>query len=250
MAIADRGESAYGMSLVPDGTGQGGETMMSQTLSTQDDPTVARFRGIDTSLVTDAFQRLGIYGWMDGVLPLVQGTRIAARARPLAFGPARRTGRLQANMYQIISRINPGEALVVGSGATHDNLLGSNMATFARRSGLAGIITDSKTRDRAELRELGLAVFSSGAAVWPPIHVEMRDFDVTVDCGGTQVRPGDIVVGDDDGVVVIRADRAGEVLYQIEDIAKADTALAETIRKGGTLDEILAKAVAKRKVRE
>ena len=53
------------------------------------DPILERFRDIPTALVTDAFLRLGFRGWMDGVLPLVDGSRITGRARTLAWGPVR-----------------------------------------------------------------------------------------------------------------------------------------------------------------
>jgi regulator of RNase E activity RraA len=221
--------------------------MVENSKSQSDDTILARFRDLQTGLVTDAFLRLGINGWMDEVLPLAPGSRIVARARTVAFGPVRRSGRLAASMYALISRIRPGEVMVIGSGQTHDNLLGDNMGTFAHRSGLAGIVTDSKTRDRNGLRELGMPVFSRGAGVRPPIEVELRDFDVVIDCGGAQVRPGDIIVGDDDGVVVVPAERAEEVLYQIDDIIEVEKSIGKTIKGGGTVADI-ERQVAKKKV--
>lgn len=211
------------------------------------DETLLRFRDIATGAITDAFLRLGLNGWMDEVLPLAPGTRIVGRARTIAFGPVRRAGRLPESMYALIARLDPGDVLVIASGGTHDNLLGDNMGTFAHRRGVAGIVTDSKTRDREGLRALGMPIFSRGAAVRPPIEVEPRDRDVVVDCGGAQVRPGDIIVGDDDGVVVVPADRAEDILFEIEDLALAETAIKSTILAGGTVSEIEAE-VARKKV--
>ncbi|MCA1216941.1 RraA family protein [Streptomyces sp. 8L] len=210
------------------------------------DEILARFRDIPTSLVTDAFLRLGLSGWMDEILPLAAGSRVAGRARTLAFGPTRRSGKLDASMYELLSRIAGGEVLVMGAGGTHDNLLGDNMATFAHRSGVAGIVTDSKTRDRAGQRALGMPLFSRGAGVRPPIEVEPQAFDVAISCGGAQVRPGDIVLGDDDGVVVIPAERAADVLHEIEDIIEIEEAVGRLIANGGGVREI-EQQVAKKK---
>lgn len=214
------------------------------------DEVVARFATIGTALVTDAFLRLGLSGWMDDVLPVVPGSRIAARARTLAFGPVRRAGRLDASMYALIFRIRPGEVLVIGAGGTHDNLLGDNMATFARRTGLAGIVTDSRTRDRQGMRALGMPVFSRGAGTKPPTEVEPQEFDVAVTCGGAQVRPGDIVVADDDGVVVVPADRAADVLYQIEDLVGIEEGMARLIAAGADVPEIEKQAAKKKMPRQ
>ncbi|HSZ41252.1 MAG TPA: hypothetical protein VK817_14960 [Trebonia sp.] len=221
--------------------------MTDKALTQETDGTLERFRDLQTGIVTDAFLRLGLSGWMDAVLPLVPGSRIVARARTLAWGPVRRAGRLEASMYSLMSRLSPGEVMVMGAGGTHDNLMGDNMATFAHRSGLAGIVTDSRTRDRSGMRALGLPVFSRGAAVKPPTEVEMREADVAITCGGAQVRPGDIIVADDDGVLVVPADQADDVLYQIEDLAEVEEAMGKAIKGGASVGEI-EKIAARKKV--
>ncbi len=210
---------------------------------------LARFQSIPTGLITDAFLRLGISGWMDEVLPLVPGTRVVGRARTIAYGAVRRTGRLDKSMYALMARLDPGDVMVIGSGGTHDNLLGGNMGGFARRSDLAGIVTDSKTRDRAGLRALGMPLFSRGAGVRPPIEVELRDADVVIECGGAQVRPGDIVVGDDDGVVVVPADRADDVLYQVDDLIGFEEGIDKAIKGGKSVQEIETQVANKKVVR-
>ncbi|MDR1710367.1 MAG: hypothetical protein LBR58_00660 [Propionibacteriaceae bacterium] len=211
------------------------------------DDLAARFAGIPTALVTDAFLRLGLAGWMDEVLPLARGMRVAGRARTLAYGPVGAAPKLTASTYQVISQIAPGEILVVGAGGTHDNLFGDNGIAFAQRQGLGGLVTDSKTRDREGMRELGFPVFSRGAATRPPVEVEPQAFDSPIECGGVPVSPGDIIVGDDDGIVVVPAARAADVLYQIEDLADLEDAVGEVIARGGSVVEIEA-AVARKKL--
>lgn len=221
--------------------------MLDQAALPNADDLLKQFHDVPTGVITDAFLRLGINGWMDEVLPLAAGSRIVGRARTIAYGPVRRSGKLQESMYALMSRMSPGEVIVIGSGGTHDNLLGDNMGTFAHRCGLAGIVTDSKTRDRQGLRDLGMPVFSRGAGVRPPVEVELQAYDVVLDCGGAQVRPGDIIVGDDDGVVVVPAERAEEVLYQIADLREAEGRIKGAITGSATLKEI-EQEVAKKKV--
>jgi regulator of RNase E activity RraA len=213
------------------------------------DPILARYATVGTSMVTDSFLRLGMSGWMEDVLPIRPGLKIAARARTLTFRPVRRDGVPASSMYSYISRVAPGEVLVMGTGGTTDNLMGCNMTTFAKRSGLAGIVTDSRTRDRAEIGELGFPMFSRGAAVRPPTSVEVYELDVAVTCGGAQVQPGDIVIADDDGVVVVPAHRAEDVLYQIEDIAEIEAQMVAAIARGAGVSQIEAVAGLKKNLR-
>lgn len=208
---------------------------------------VQRFHDLPTGVITDAFLRLGISGWMDGVLPLRPGSRIVGRARTIAYGPIRRSGKLAQSMYALMARLSPGDVVVIGSGGTHDNLLGENMGTFAQRCGLAGIVTDSKTRDRNGLTKLDMPIFSRGAAVRPPVEVEPRSYDVVVDCTSAQVRPGDIIVGDDDGVVVVPLEKAEDVLFQIEDLLLCEEGIGKAIKGRAPLAAIEA-AVARKKV--
>jgi len=210
---------------------------------------VARFARVPTGLITDAFSRLGLSGWMDDVLPLAPGMRIVGRARTVAFGPLRGVGKPSESMYALISRMAAGDVMVMGSGGTRDNLMGDNMAAFAQRCGLSGVVTDSKVRDCTGLRAIGLPVFCRGPGVRPPTEVEVRAYDVAVDCGGAQVRPGDIIVGDDDGITVVPADRAEEVLFQVEDLVDFETGMENTIKAGGTVEEIQALLIKKKTVR-
>lgn len=210
---------------------------------------VARFARIPTGLITDALSRLGLSGWMDDVLPLAPGTRIVGRARTIAFGPLRGVGKPAESMYALISRMADGDVMVMGSGGTRDNLMGDNMGAFAKRCGLAGVVTDSRVRDCVGLRAIGLPVFCRGAGVRPPTEVEVRAYDVAVECGGAQVRPGDIIVGDDDGITVVPAERAEDVLFQVEDLMDFETGMEKAIQGSGTVQDIEALLIKKKTVK-
>ena len=110
-------------------------------------------------------------------------------------------------MYRTISSLQPGDILVMASGGTLENLMGDNIATHAQLHGLAAVVTDSTVRDSAGIGELAMPVYARGAAVRLPLNMEPVALDVPVFCGGAQVRPGDVVIGSEDGVMVVPASR-------------------------------------------
>jgi regulator of RNase E activity RraA len=123
--------------------------------------------------------------------------------------------------------------------------MGDNMATFADTHGLAACVTDSTVRDSAGMMDLGMPVYARGTAVRLPLNMEPVALDVPVFCGGAQVRPGDVVVGCEDGVLVLPASRVDDVLYQLDDVEVCERDLGDAIRRRASLEEI--EAVLKRK---
>jgi len=205
-----------------------------------------RLRGVEVGMISDCMMRLGLSGWMDGVRPVQQGLRRAVGpARTLLFGPKRGEGQWTTSMYRTIASLLPGEVLVFASGGTVENLMGDNMATFAQLHGLAACVTDSTVRDSAGMSELAMPVYARGTAVRLPLNMEPIALDVPVFCGGAQVRPGDVVAGCEDGVLVLPASRIDDVLYQLDDVEVCERDLGAAIARGASLEDI--EAVLKRK---
>ena len=106
----------------------------------------------------------------------------------------------------------PGSVLVLAvEGITDRACFGSYTAEMMQRSGLAGVVIDGATRDVAEIRRLGFPTFARAATprrfAYPQAVTEGA-VNVAVACGGTLVSPGDVVVGDDDGVIVVPRERS------------------------------------------
>jgi len=197
-------------------------------------------------MISDCMMRLGLAGWMDGVRPVQSGLRRAVGpARTLLFGPKRGEGQWTKSMYRTIASLTPGDVLVFATGGTVENLMGDNMATFAQMHGLAACVTDSTVRDSAGMGELEMPVYARGTAVRLPLNMEPVALDVPVFCGGAQVRPGDAVVGCEDGVLVLPESRIDDVLYQLDDVEICERDLGSAITRGASLEEI--EAVLKRK---
>lgn len=192
-----------------------------------------------TGFVTDAFRRLGLKGWMEGILPLTnEMSRIAGRAVTVKFVRYRRgTEKAGPSLYSIIRQADAGDVLVLGALGTKTLTLGENVVHAAIYQSLAGIVVDGCVRDSEEVSKLGLPVFCTGVTVKPP-DVTRIAANEPVDCGGARVHPGDIIVGDRDGVVVIPPEHLDEVVKQAKDIAGLEEQQERLILEKGDLEQL------------
>lgn len=201
---------------------------------------VAQFKGMPTSVVTDALMRLGVGNWMDGVLPVKSGLHAAGRVRTLLYGPISGIRRTKhAMLVSICADLEPGDVVVVAGGGTTSWITGGNTSDILRRFGAGGLVTDGRTRDVAEIRAMDFAVFSQGVSARPYVtHMELIDFDIPVHCGGAFVRPGDLLVGDDDGIVVTPHEAVEAMLTEAKDILDLEAEELAAIRAGATFEQI------------
>ena len=162
---------------------------------------------------------------IDGVRPQHPSRKLVGTAKTLRFVPGREDlfashGGGYNAQKQAFDQVREGEVLVIEArGETGSGTLGDVLAIRAHTRGAAGIVTDGGVRDYDAVAAVGIPVYTAGAhpAVLGRKHVPW-ELDVTIGCGGTTVQPGDIIVGDNDGVIVIPPSLAEEV---------ADAALAQ-----------------------
>ena len=205
------------------------------------DPTVRdRFRAVQTGVICDALGRLGLSGFMDEVRPFRRDAKLAGRARTLRYAARRGAAAANLNIYTFIRSFEPGDVLVFGTDRHDGWIYGENMAHAVHYQGGAGIVTDSRARDSAELAELEVACFARGTATRPPGPLEIVAADIPISCGGAQVNPGDLVLGDADGIVVVPAERIADVLVQVEDLDMLERKQEQAIRDRAPLPELLA----------
>jgi regulator of RNase E activity RraA len=129
----------------------------------------------------------------------------------------------------------PGEVLVIASNGGSRAVFGELFATEARRRGLAGIVTDGFCRDLRGLRAIGLPVFARGTTPRSGTTVSRAASGATIVCGGVEVAPGDIVFGDDDGLLIAAAGRIAAALETAEQIGRAERAILEAQARGEAL---------------
>ena len=139
----------------------------------------------------------------------------------------------------MIDNAKPGEVgVIVVEGDLNITGLGGLMATAAKSREMAGVIVDGAVRDVAEIRQLGLPVFSRSVA---PSSVVGRYASVAnqipVKCAGVMVNPGDIIVAGEDGVVVVPASRAAEVLKRAQEIDELEKKMVPVILREKSLQK-------------
>ncbi|WP_394195380.1 fumarylacetoacetate hydrolase family protein [Microbacterium foliorum] len=176
--------------------------------------------------------------FIDGVSANLPGSKIVGTAKTLRFVPFREDlfashGGGYNAQKRAFDAVGEGEIIVIEArGDATTGTLGDILALRARARGAAGVVTDGGVRDFDAVAEIGLPVFSQGAhpSVLGRRHVPW-DSDVTISCGGATVQPGDIIVGDGDGVIVIPPSLAEQV---------ADDALAQEIEDAWIAEQVAA----------
>ena len=180
---------------------------------------------------------------IEGVYPQTKGTKLVGPARTLRFLPEREDlfkthgGGFNAQK-QTFDTLASGEVVVIEARRSPESgTLGDILALRAKVNGAAGVVTDGGVRDFEAVAEIGLPVFTQGAhpAVLGRRHVPW-DFDLAIGCGNATVVPGDIIVGDDDGVIVIPRDIAEEVANDALAKEHEDDWVFTQVEAGGSLD--------------
>ncbi|MBK3580612.1 RraA family protein [Streptomyces sp. MBT65] len=115
-------------------------------------------------------------------------------------------------LHAAIYRAEPDAVIVVESGDVEYALAGGNVCAVAQRRGVAGFVVDGVIRDLGEVRADGFPVFGRGTVPIPGVKKAVLPLNERVRCGGVDVDPGDVVVADEDGVVVVPGARWAEVL--------------------------------------
>ena len=167
---------------------------------------VARASAFAASILADVAGRRGT---LDGrIAPVSPSMRFAGPA----FTVEVRAGD-NLMIHAAITMAKPGDVIIVDGRADRGcALMGSIMVTACRMLGLAGVVLDAAVRDTDELREMGFPVFAAGANPNGPTKFVPGRINWPISCGGVAVSPGDLVVGDADGVVVIEREKAPALL--------------------------------------
>lgn len=171
----------------------------------------ARLGQFATPVVADALDRMGV---AEGIHPVWPGAHLCGPARTVWT----RSGDNKL-VHEALDLAEAGEVLVVnGGGDLTRALVGELMARRAQVRALAGFVIDGAVRDRADLEALGFPVFARGVTPAGPYKHGPGYLDRPVAIGGVCVLPGDFVLGDDDGLVVVAADQLDAVCERAEQI--------------------------------
>ena len=189
---------------------------------------MAKWKTIPPAIASDCMNRC--YVMSGRISPLSPGMKICGHARTI-------TGMVGDNgpAHVAISVAKPGDILVIdGRGHIETAVWGSIMTNAAIERGIAGIVVDGAVRDAEDIRELGFATFSAGICPAGPSKGFGGIIDGAIACAGAPVKPGDIILGDDDGVAVVPLERQAHLLKQSLEKIRQET-LTNADIKAGTL---------------
>lgn len=180
---------------------------------------------------------------IDGVHAMHPQAKLVGTAKTLRFVPNREDlfashGGGQNAQKRAFDAVADGEVIVIEArGETGSGTLGDILAIRAKSRGAAGIVTDGGVRDALAVQDVGIPVFSSGShpAVLGRRHVPW-DADLTIACGGATVQPGDVIVGDADGVIVVPPAIAEEVADAALAQEEEDAWIAARVAEGHPVD--------------
>ncbi|CAH0249738.1 4-hydroxy-4-methyl-2-oxoglutarate aldolase/4-carboxy-4-hydroxy-2-oxoadipate aldolase [Peribacillus sp. Bi96] len=171
---------------------------------------IERAKALNTTLIADAMDCNGVMDYK--IKPVASGMKVVATAMTVNM----RAGD-NLILHQAIYSGREGYVLVAdGKDHKANAYLGELMAGAANAVGLDGIVIDGLVRDKEALCELGLPVFAKGFTPSGPFKDGPGECNTTISCGGVTVHPGDLIIGDEDGVVVVSLDKIEEVFTKAE----------------------------------
>ncbi|MFI6924291.1 fumarylacetoacetate hydrolase family protein [Nonomuraea spiralis] len=204
----------------------------------------AALRSVSTATISSQLRARGIdHHFIEGVRPARPDLRMVGVARTLRYLPLREDvfaeigGGMNAQK-RTVEEIRPGEVLVISARGEHGaGTLGDILAMRALRRGAAGVVTDGGLRDSPSFATLDLPSYygTAHAAVLGRRHVPM-DSQVPVDCGGVLVCPGDVLVGDAEGVVVIPPALVAEVAGAAARQEDEERFILDRVSEGASID--------------
>jgi 4-hydroxy-4-methyl-2-oxoglutarate aldolase len=191
---------------------------------------IERLLQIDVSALSDADKTLPVVD--PGVRAMIPDVRMAGPA----FTVLAASDHLP--VMSALAEAAPGDVLVIATDGAAAAVFGELFATEARRRGLAGIVADGYCRDLRGLRAIGLPVFARGATPRAGTTRSRAASGATIACGGVDVAPGDIVFGDDDGVLIAPAQRIAAALGTGEQIGRGERAILAAQARGEALHDM------------
>ena len=201
---------------------------------------VEAFKSISTCNISDALDKLGLPCGTYGIRPLYDCPRIAGTAvtmRVVPYGSMRPSGHMGADP---LDAAQPGDVLVIDNGGRLDQNCWGEIVTYAAlQKGVVGVIIDGAARDVDVTKEMGFPVYARGTVPLTARHRNVQgDYNCPVRIGGLQVNPGEIVVADVNGVVVVPTDQAEEVLKICREMVERENEMIRRIKAGVSFRDV------------
>lgn len=190
-----------------------------------------RLTDLDTACVSDGNKELRVID--PAIRPIRTGLRLIGRAHTVSC---------YEDFLMVIKALKDaeeGEVIVIDSQGSHRALAGELFPTEAMRKGLAGIVIDGPCRDTASVREMNIPYYARSVSCLAGTTNNIFKTQISINCGGVTVDPGDILFGDDDGIIVATVDEFSNVIETAEGIQKKEQRLIGGMAKGVSLLEMM-----------
>ena len=190
-----------------------------------------RLAALDVSSLADTDKSMRVLD--PEIRPLRTGLKLIGRARTVRCFDDFLT------IIQAIEEASPDEALIIDSQGSRTAMFGELLSLEASRRGLAGLVVDGVCRDSRTLRSLDIPVYSRGVTAAAGTANRLGETQIEIQCGGVAVNPGDIVFGDDDGLIVISPDEAAKRIPAAEKIQRVEIEILSRLNAGRDFFEML-----------
>ena len=190
-----------------------------------------RLSKLDTANLADANKELRVLS--PEIRPLRPGLKLIGVAH---------TVRCENDFLTVIKALRdaePGEVLVIDTQHSRPAVAGELFSTEALRKGLSGLVIDGACRDTAKIKTLDFPVYSRSVIPLAGTTTRIFETQIPVQCGGVTVQPGEIVFGDDDGLIVASVAELSELIPIAEDIQSKEDEILRRMKTGADLLEML-----------
>jgi 4-hydroxy-4-methyl-2-oxoglutarate aldolase len=187
---------------------------------------VEAFHSLDVATVYEASGRMG---YIDSAIkPIAKGVRVCGPAYTVQCAPGD-----NLMLHKALQRAPEGSVIVAGVGGVYDfGYWGGLMATAGLARGLAGLAIDGCIRDSATITAMGFPIFCRGFCVKGTTKAALGLINYPLNFGKTTVSPGDLILGDDDGMVVVKFEDCAEVLDKSRKRVEFEEKKAEQLKGG------------------
>jgi len=189
------------------------------------------FMKVSTPNVSDAMQRRGE---LKEIRPITPGAKMAGRAFTVRTYPGD-----WAKPVEAIDHAPPGSVIVIDASGGEKAVWGELATWSCVVKGIRGVVIDGAIRDVDEIRALGFPAFARHINPTAGDPKGFGELNVEITCGGVKIRPGDWVIGDDNGVVVVPQELAVEMANRAMDVLEKENRVREEIKRGSTLSQVL-----------
>ncbi len=194
---------------------------------------ILEFTSIPTTIISDCMNRSGVMS--SNIKPLTHNVHVVGTAVTAECMPGN-----NLMTHQVLYVAQEGDVIVIdGKGEQQRSIWGGIQTRVALDRRIAAVVIDGAVRDVKEIRASGLAVFCLAVTPAGPFKDLGGNINVPIRCGGLVVHPGDLIVGDDDGLVVVPQQKVEDILNKSKERLKMEEQWLKDLQKGKTTLEIL-----------